>query len=117
MLKYLLSLFILVPYFASAQISLGTNDMPETMSYFLSTAILPPDNYVEAGENYDLDYSDLEVATQREVNYVSVSQAPFFYQFVFNNPSDPVHYADHATAQDGFSLGETASFSDFYAFF
>lgn len=102
-----------------AQITIENSDLPaEGSSYYLSAANPVTDyDFTLTGPNYSWDFSDLEFFGQQPQNYVAISEAPLAYQFVFNNPFDPEHYADFANAQDGFDLGGQFTFEDFYAFY
>ncbi|WP_306643588.1 T9SS type A sorting domain-containing protein [Sanyastnella coralliicola] len=102
----------------SAQITITQDDMPSPdSSYFVTNAGLFNDyDFSETGFEYTWDYSDLEPAGQQERNYIEVSEAPFSYQFLFNNPFDQEHLADHAIQTDGFQVGEF-SLDDFYEFY
>lgn len=117
-MRFSVLFFFLITTSNIAQIQIDQQDLPEAnQSYFISSTAEPDFDYAESGDNLDWDFSELDVITQRTVDYVTVSGAPFVYQFVFNNPLDSIHLADHATAQEGFSLGEQFSLSDFYAFY
>ncbi|MFT4683039.1 MAG: hypothetical protein ACJAU0_000279 [Flavobacteriales bacterium] len=114
-----LSLALLLSCTLSAQISIGTNDMPsENDSYSVSTAnLLSGYDYTETGENFTWNYAGLETTGENMRNYIPVGDAPFIYQFLFNNPFDQDHVADYTINTDGFDVGNVVSFDAFYEFY
>lgn len=101
------------------QITIDNTDMPEAgNSYALSNGALLNDfDFSETGEDYTWDYALLESTGVTPRNYVEIGDAPFAYQFLFNNPFDPEHLADHAINTDGFDTGGGITFDDFYVFY
>ncbi len=102
-----------------AQITIGTNDMPsQGDSYTISTAnVLNDYDFSETGANFSWNYEGLENTGESVRNYVSVSSAPFAYQFLFNNPFDQEHLADFTINTAGFDVGGGVSFDEFFEFY
>ncbi|MDG1260490.1 MAG: T9SS type A sorting domain-containing protein [Flavobacteriales bacterium] len=101
------------------QITIDDSDMPTAgTSYPLSSGALINDfDFSETGEDYTWDYANLESTGVTPRNYVEVGDAPFSYQFLFNNPFDQDHLADHAINTDGFDTGGGITFDEFYVFY
>lgn len=104
LLTFLFSLSIIC---ISAQITVDGSDMPgEGQSYELHQAagFELDDPAMSSGADVNWDYSDLESLDVNVTNYVSVSDAPFTYQLIFNNPASP-SYANLASPADNLGGG------------
>lgn len=102
-----------------AQPVIGPDDMPAAnASYQLYQAagIGLEDPALDFGENVTWDYSALDGMGPQVTDFLPVSSAPFFYQFVFNNPNQQ-HYANHCTAVPEFGLPLPIEISQIYNFF
>lgn len=120
-MKYLFTTFlaILTVYIAAAQTTITSADMPgEGAEFFVSSGNLFNEfDFISTGADYVWEYSSLESTSQIQRNFISVSEAPFAYQFLFNNPFDQQYVADFAENTAGFTVSEQLSFDDFYAFY
>lgn len=100
-------LFSLFTICISAQITIDGSDMPgEGQSFELHQAagFELNDPAMSSGADVSWDYSDLESLDVNVTNYVSVSDAPFTYQLIFNNPESP-SYANLASPADNLGGG------------
>lgn len=104
-----------------AQITITQSDMPNLDSSYVRATALNTEglDFAATGEDITWDFTSLEALNTDQLNYVPVSDAPFSYQFLFNNPFDQDHLADHAIQTDGidFEALEGISFDEFYQFF
>lgn len=110
--------FALISSGIFAQITITSADMPSIDStYTLSNAGLFNDyDFAETGYDFTWDFSELEPTGDVPQNFIPVSDAPFSYQFLFNNPFDQAHVADFALNTDGFEISGI-SLDDFYQFY
>jgi hypothetical protein len=81
----LLLLLLITSISSNAQISITSDDMPNTgdairMSNNVTTGGI---DYTQTGENYTWDFSTLFPLTQTVDTFASVSSVPFLYQLVF----------------------------------
>jgi len=74
------------------------------------------DIYEQAGANQVWDFSDLTPLNPSTIDYVSVSGAPFGYQFFFNSPFTPNYQATHAIEGEGVDLA-VVSIDEFFFFY
>ena len=104
---------------ASAQITITENDLPSAgTSYPVAQGNLINDfDFSLTGAGYTWDYSELEIQSTDTTNMVSVSNAPFMYQFLFNSPFDPDHQADFGSTADDVDLGGMLTLEDMFVFF
>lgn len=104
---------------AKAQISITSDDMPALQGDYLRANALNLDgfDFAATGENYNWDFSSLESQNSNTLDFVSVGDAPFAYQFLFNNPFDPEYGADLVIETDGFDTGTDISLDNFYQFY
>lgn len=72
--------------------------------------------YELAGEGQVWDFSDLTPLNPTSVNYVSVDDAPFGYQFFFNSPFVPNYAATHAIEGEGIDL-VAVTIDEFFFFY
>lgn len=101
-----------------SQITITSNDMPaEGVHYQQSNANPVFELDLSSGENITWDYSDLESTAYDSIVFVSVDDAPFAYQLLFNNVFIQDYYADYATTADDFEIPGIASFTNNYEFF
>ena len=104
-----------------AQIIVNTQDLPSAGDTVRYSQVFGPsfedlalDN---TGEGVNWDYSWLEVFTQEVDTFVQVGDAPFLYQFFFNNAFlYPESYSNLATTIPDFAVGDF-SFENPYAFY
>lgn len=103
----------------TAQPVIGPADMPSAdQSYQLvqSAGIGLDDPGNTFGEDVLWDYSELEAVNTQVNSYVPVSDAPFLYQFWFNNPSLPT-FSNHALPAAEFGFELPIPISDIYNFY
>lgn len=74
------------------------------------------DVYEVAGANQTWDFSDLQALNPTTIDYVSVSGAPFGYQFFFNSPFTPNYQATHAIEGEGIDL-VAVTIDEFFFFY
>lgn len=118
MRKILLYTVLLISGVASAQITIGEQDMPSAGDTIrLRTG--DGSNIVldQTGEGYEWDFSDLLPDAEVADTAVSVGATPFLYQFYFNNTFlYPAYLADYA--MKGISIGfQQVSLEDLYDYF
>jgi len=77
----------------SQNITIDNNDMPTPNIYTISKIANITFNPEETGTDYIWDFSFLEYETQINDTFFSVSNAPYVYQYSYNNPLDPEHKA------------------------
>ena len=118
MLKtYLTSLFLLLIQVGFAQITINSQDMPTGGdSYLVSRTSTLDFNADDTGENYTWDYYDLLAISQDTVSFASISDVPFTYQFIFNNPFDPDNKATEGEIKDGLEGLEGFDIEEVYLF-
>ncbi|MEO0405180.1 MAG: hypothetical protein AAF193_09945, partial [Bacteroidota bacterium] len=104
---------------AHSQITITADDLPNTDSlYVRATAANPGQfDFTATGENFTWDFSELEQVNLNTTEFQEISEAPFAYQFLFNNPFDPEHVADMTIETEGFDTGQEITFDEFYQFF
>lgn len=120
MRKDLLSLaFISYSFIAGAQITIDENDMPvvgEPYGVVQTAGIEIEDPAGLAGEDVFWDYSDLNEGLAETETYLSVSDVPIQFQFVFNNPFSE-SYSNLALPVANFTDGLGIPVSDAHNFF
>jgi len=120
MMKNLLSLSALfLATIMSAQVTIDVGDMVvagQTFEIVQSAGMELDDPGLSSGEAVIWDYSDLAALATQEDAYVALSQVPFTYQFVFNNPNSQ-NFSNHALP--GADLGDDlpVPVSDIFNFF
>ena len=120
-MKNLLVLLIFCFAIASptfAQIIIDQSDMPSAgNSYVRANGNLLTDlDFTQTGEDQTWDYSSLESTGLNTTNCISISEAPFLYQFLFNNPLSPNYQATYAVAGEGIDLGLGFTLDEFFQF-
>ena len=115
---YAVVLAIFVCLGASAQITIGTADLPSAGDTFrLSVAApLTGADYTLTGPNHVWDFSQLTATSQRVDTFLSVNSTSAVFSVVFINLAFNPNRANVATAGNNFNLGTTAV-SDVYNFF
>lgn len=114
---YLTILFFLLIQVGFTQITINFQDMPEGGdSYLVSRTSTLDFNADDTGENYTWDFSDLLAISQDTVLFADISDVPFTYQFVFNNPFDPDNKATEGEIKDGLEGLESFDIEDVYLF-
>lgn len=116
-MRTLLLALLTFPVVLSAQISIDGDDLPfEDSTYaYVSAMLLNDYDFTETGADFSWDYSALEEMSTATFDYIPVDDAPFAYQFLFNNPFDQEYLADFALSTEGFSVGQF-SLENFYEF-
>lgn len=115
---YLLSFLVLFNFHFEAQIVITSNDMPTVnVPYPRSTSGVFDSFDINGGENHVWDYTNLTSTGYDTIMYVSVSNAPFSYQLLFNNIFIEEYYADHARHTADFSIPNVADFTNNYEFY
>ncbi|NQX91971.1 MAG: T9SS type A sorting domain-containing protein [Flavobacteriales bacterium] len=104
---------------ALSQITITASDLPNTDSVYVraTAANLGDFDFVSTGENFTWDFSELGQLNTTVTEFQEISEAPFAYQFLFNNPFDPDHIADMTIETEGFDTGQQINFDEFYQFF
>lgn len=117
-MKQLLLLALFAPFIAHSQISINSADMPVAgTTYHRENGELTDGfDFSQTGADFYWDFSTMTSAEVIDVDYISISDAPFTYQFLFNNPFDQAHLASHAVQTEGFSTAQV-TFDNFYAFY
>lgn len=119
-MKFFLTLFSAIAVSGLvAQPVIGPADMPSSgQSYQLvqSAGIGLDDPGNTFGEDVLWDYSELQQLTAQVNSYVPVSDAPFLYQFWFNNPALP-SFSNHALPAAEFGFELPIPISDIYNFY
>ena len=77
----------------SQNITIDNSDMPTPNIYTVSKMANITFNPDETGTDYTWDFSFLDYDTQVNDTFFSVSDAPYVYQYSYNNPLDPEHKA------------------------
>ncbi len=95
-MKYLYStlLFMFSVLLVNSQnITIDDSDMPTPNIYTISKVANISFNPDETGTDYTWDFSFLEYDTQLNDTFFSVTDAPYVYQYSYNNFLDPEHKA------------------------
>ena len=95
-MKYLylfLAMFIISTLVKSQNINIDDSDMPTPSIYTVSKIANITFNPDETGIDYVWDFSFLEYETQLNDTFFSVTDAPYVYQYMYNNPLDAAHKA------------------------
>ena len=102
---YLILFFLTSISFLNAQVILHMDDMPsENDEYLVSNALSFTFDSEDTGEDHTWDFSDLNSSSQDTILFQDVSDAPFVYQFIFNNPFDPANQATESQDMGEFTL-------------
>jgi hypothetical protein len=114
---YSVLFFLLFISQLDAQVVLHMDDMPgENDDFLVSNALDFTFDSEETGEDYTWDYTYLTSLSQDTILFHDVSDAPFIYQFVFNNPFDPANQATESQDMDDFSLIPQLDIADMLLF-
>jgi len=118
MKKIYLTLFsIFYALVGISQITIDSGDMPEgDDDYLISKTSSFDFNGEDTGENYTWDFTNLIPLTQDTVLFDDISDLPFAYQLVFNNPFDPENHASEGELKDGLDGLEGFEISNAYLF-
>ena len=113
-------LFLMLPLFTNAQITITDVDLPSSgQSYYYSNVVdfLSVD-VNQTGPNYSWDFSNLIYFNQDSVVIVPVSSTPFVYQFYFNNAFlYPEHYSSFAQVGQDISAMSTIDINERYDYY
>lgn len=101
-----------------AQIIVDQGDMPSAgISYVRANASPLTDlDFEQTGEDQVWDYSSLESTGLTTTDCISITEAPFLYQFLFNNPLSPDYQASYAVAGEGIDFGFGFELEEFFQF-
>lgn len=114
---YLTILFFLLIQVGFTQITINSQDMPAGGdTYLISRTSTLDFNGDDTGENYTWDFSDLLSMSQDTIEFAEISDVPFTYQFIFNNPFEPDNMATEGEMQDGIENLEDFDIEDAYLF-
>lgn len=104
---------------AKGQISISSADLPNLQeTYTRANALnLEGFDFSATGADYTWDFSSLESLNSNTLDFVSVGDAPFAYQFLFNNPFDQDYLANLVVETEGFDTGTDITLDDFYQFY
>lgn len=118
-LKSLAFLLLVLSLDSLSQVTIESNDLPqEGGEYPISQSLLLTGfDGEDTGVDYNWDFTDLEAISTDLVVFESVSETPFFYQLLFNNPFDPDYQADFGLAAEGLNIAEIITFEDVYVYF
>ncbi len=114
---YLAFLFFLLIQVGYTQITINSQDMPSGGDTYLVSRTSTLDfNADDTGENYTWDFIDLLAISQDTITFSNISNVPFTYQFIFNNPFDSEHQATEAENRSGLENFEGIDLEDAYLF-
>lgn len=88
-----ISIFYITTVLNSQTITINDADMPISNIYTVSKIANITFNPDETGTDYVWDFSFLEYDTQLKDTFFSVTDAPYVYQYAYNNPLDLDHKA------------------------
>lgn len=91
------SILIIVTLSLKAQITVTESDMPLSGDTLRTSTTLPTSVglNIQAGANVTWDYSGFTAQSQTVTEFEDISQLPFTYQAIFNNPLNPSLMADY----------------------
>jgi hypothetical protein len=118
-MKALLSTtFIAACIALNGQISITSEDLPVAGSSFtfMTASDFTGNNPEDTGPAYTWDYSGLVDLLPINEDYVTVSEAPITYQFLFNNPFLPEYDASMSIERLNQQIGDQITVDDFYEF-
>ena len=114
---YLILFFLVSTSYLGAQVILHMDDMPtENDEYLVSNTLSFSFDSEDTGEDHTWDFSDLVSFSQDTISFQDVSDSPFIYQFVFNNPFDPSNQATESQDLGEFTLIPQLDISDMLLF-
>lgn len=105
-------LLMLFPALLFSQISITENDMPSTgdtirTSNTINVGLI---DYTSTGTDYSWDYSSLIPLTQQVDTFISITEVPWVYQFVFFLSSNLGQPLQNFESFPGFEVSEAYSF-------
>ena len=117
LLALLLFCFAMVPA-TFAQIIIDQSDMPSAGNSYVRANgnLFTVLDFTQTGEDQIWDYSTLESTGLTVTDCISISETPFLYQFLFNNPLSPNYQATYAVAGEGIDLGLGFTLDEFFQF-
>jgi hypothetical protein len=103
---------------SQAQIIVDEGDMPSAGNSYVRANASPLTDldFEQTGEDQIWDYSSLESTGLTTTNCISITEAPFLYQFLFNNPLSPNYQATYAVAGEGIDFGFGFALEEFFQF-
>lgn len=101
-----------------AQIIIDEGDMPSAGNSYVRANASPLTDldFEQTGESQVWDYSSLESTGLTSTDCISITEAPFLYQFLFNNPLSPDYQATYAVAGEGIDFGFGFALEEFFQF-
>tara|TARA_R110002050_G_scaffold141251_1_gene266267 strand:- start:20057 stop:21097 length:1041 start_codon:yes stop_codon:yes gene_type:complete len=100
-----------------SQITITSTDLPQPgVSYYRSTQNNPTIDVTETGAYQQWIYTGLQADSRDTLVYNTVSQTPFLYQFLFNNPLDQIYKATEAKYSPDVNLGGVLKMTNNYLF-
>ena len=118
-LRWLSLAFVCCSLIAKGQISITSADLPNLQETYTRANALNFGgfDFSATGADYTWDFSSLESLNSNTLEFVSVGDAPFTYQFLFNNPFDQDYLANLVLETEGFDTDTEISLDDFYQFY
>lgn len=119
MKKLLLPVFCLSLNLVQAQVTITADDMPQAGEIYLSVQAFETDfgdPGLTSGEAVFWDFSGLTADVDLLLPYVPVSEVPFAFQLIFNNPDNP-SYANLAMPVSDFGVGVEVPVTDGHQFY
>lgn len=99
------------------QITINSGDMPSENEVFItSNSFLLLFDEEDTGEDHVWDFSELISISQDSTSFIDLSDTPFIFQFIFNNPFDPNNQATEGKELNGLDLIPTIEIEDAYLF-
>lgn len=102
-----------------AQVMITSDDMPQVGESYLNVQAFEidyEDPALTAGEDTFWDFSGLTAASDEQISYLSVSDVPFAFQFVYNNPNSE-SYANRAVEVNDFGVGVEVPVTEGHGFY
>ena len=102
-----------------AQVMITSDDMPQVGESYLNVHAFEidyEDPALTAGEDTFWDFSGLTAASDEQISYLSVSDVPFTFQFVYNNPNSE-SYANRAVEVNDFGVGVEVPVTEGHGFY
>ena len=118
-LRWLSLAFVCCSLIAKGQISITSADLPNLQETYTRANALDFGgfDFSATGADYTWDFSSLESLNSNTLDFVSVGDAPFTYQFLFNNPFDQDYLANLVLETEGVDTNTEISLDDFYQFY
>ena len=114
-LRWLSLAFVCCSLIAKGQISITSADLPNLQETYTRANALNFGgfDFSATGADYTWDFSSLESLNSNTLDFVSVGDAPFTYQFLFNNPFDQDYLANLVLETEGVDTNTEISLDDF----